>query len=67
MSVRFVIRRIWLDGQRRWSIRDGICRNAETHDFNSPYWAEDCEGACDTSTYFGSVIAVADAFATQGT
>jgi len=56
MGVRFVIRKRDL-GYHHWVLRDGICPNSETHDYDEVDWASSCTGRCDTFRYFSSAIA----------
>lgn len=61
VSIRFIIRRDVNDDYHHWSLRDGLCKNVESHDFSGPYWTDDCDGECDTFRSFHSAINKAQA------
>jgi len=56
VNIRFIVRKQEVADRWRWTLRDGLCRNCEYHDFTSPYWSEDCDGECDVSIHFSSAI-----------
>lgn len=56
MSIQFFIRKQNVVDRWRWTLRDALCSQSDTHDFDNIFWTDDCDGKCDTFIHFSSAI-----------